>query len=73
MVYDALQGGAAELSGEDDAEGPVEVEVGEMTDGGEDDFDDDGTNGMVNGSISVHCVISSLNRSFCLSPIQDGV
>ncbi|XP_062338443.1 RNA-binding Raly-like protein isoform X2 [Osmerus eperlanus] len=52
MVYESLQGGTAELSGEDDAEGPVEVEVGEMTDGGEDDFDDDGTNGMIENHIS---------------------
>lgn len=48
-VCECLHGDSAEQSGGEEAEGTVEVEAGEMTDGGEDDFDDEGTSDMVSG------------------------
>lgn len=49
-VCECLHGDAADHSGGEEAEGTAEVEAGEMTDGGEDDFEDEGANDMVSGS-----------------------
>lgn len=38
---------AAENSGEEAAEGALDVEAGEMTDGGEDDYDEEGSHHLV--------------------------
>lgn len=46
-VCERLHGDAADHSGGEEAEGTAEVEAGEMTDGGEDDFEDEGTSDMV--------------------------
>lgn len=46
-MYGCLHGDAADRSGGEDAEGTAEVEAGEMTDGAEDDFEDEGTGDMV--------------------------
>lgn len=46
-VCECLHGDAADHSGEEEAEGTAEVEAGEMTDGCEDDFEDEGTSDMV--------------------------
>uniref|UniRef100_A0A3B5AC84 RALY RNA binding protein like n=1 Tax=Stegastes partitus TaxID=144197 RepID=A0A3B5AC84_9TELE len=46
-VCECLHGDAADLSGGEEVEGTAEVEAGEMTDGGEDDFEDEGTSDMV--------------------------
>lgn len=51
-VCECLHGDAADHSGGEEAEGTAEVEAGEMTDGGEDDFEDEGTSDMVSGSSS---------------------
>lgn len=48
-VCECLHGDAADQSGGEEAEGTAEVEAGEMTDGGEDDFEDEGTGDMVSG------------------------
>lgn len=37
----------AENSGEEAGEGALDVEAGEMTDGGEDDYDEDGSHHLV--------------------------
>lgn len=37
----------AENSGEEGGEGPLEVEAGEMTDGGEEDYDEEGSTDLV--------------------------
>ncbi|XP_024130266.1 RNA-binding Raly-like protein isoform X2 [Oryzias melastigma] len=44
--------GDADHSGGDEVRGAGEVEAGEMTDGGEDDFDDEGTDDMIDNHIS---------------------
>lgn len=46
-VCECLHGDAADNSGGEEVEGTAEVEAGEMTDGGEDDFEDEGTSDMV--------------------------
>ncbi|KAI3374788.1 hypothetical protein L3Q82_021343 [Scortum barcoo] len=46
-VCECLHGDAADHSGGEEAEGTAEVEAGEMTDGGDDDFEDEGTSDMV--------------------------
>lgn len=46
-VCECLHGDAAGHSGGEEAEGTTEVEAGEMTDGGEDDYEDEGTSDMV--------------------------
>lgn len=38
---------AADNSGEEAGEGALDVEAGEMTDGGEDDYDEDGSHHLV--------------------------
>ncbi|KAM6953210.1 RNA-binding Raly-like protein isoform 2-T4 [Aplochiton taeniatus] len=43
---------AAENSGEEAGEGPLEVEAGEMTDGGEDDYDDEGSHHLIENHVS---------------------
>uniref|UniRef100_A0A8C4IGY6 RALY RNA binding protein like n=1 Tax=Dicentrarchus labrax TaxID=13489 RepID=A0A8C4IGY6_DICLA len=48
-VCECLHGDAADHSGGEEAEGTAEVEAGEMTDGGEDDFEDEGTSDMFGG------------------------
>ncbi|PWA29965.1 hypothetical protein CCH79_00009590, partial [Gambusia affinis] len=45
-VCDRLHGDAEDHSGGEEVEGTAEVEAGEMTDGGEDDFEDEGTSDM---------------------------
>ncbi|XP_074507866.1 RNA-binding Raly-like protein isoform X2 [Sebastes fasciatus] len=49
-VCERLHGDAADFSGGEEAEGTAEVEAGEMTDGGEDEFEDEGTSDMVSRS-----------------------
>ncbi|XP_040000597.1 RNA-binding Raly-like protein isoform X3 [Xiphias gladius] len=51
-VCECLHGDAADHSGGEEAEGTAEVEAGEMTDGGEDDFEDEGTSDMIENHIS---------------------
>lgn len=51
-VCECLHGDSADHSGGEEAEGTTEVEAGEMTDGGEDDFEDEGTSDMVSGPSS---------------------
>ncbi|KAM3604604.1 uncharacterized protein V6R79_013759 [Siganus canaliculatus] len=46
-VCECLHGDAANHSGGEEVEGTAEVEAGEMTDGGEDDFEDEGTSDML--------------------------
>lgn len=46
-VCECLHGDVVDHSGGEEAEGTAEVEAGEMTDGGEDDFEDEGTSDMV--------------------------
>ncbi|XP_034038648.1 RNA-binding Raly-like protein isoform X1 [Thalassophryne amazonica] len=46
-VCECLHGDMADHSGREEAERTVEVEAGEMTDGGEDDFEYEGTSDMV--------------------------
>lgn len=41
---------AAENSGEEAGEGGLDVEAGEMTDGGEDDYDEEGSHHLVRGT-----------------------
>lgn len=41
---------AAENSGEEAGEGGLDVEAGEMTDGGEDDYDEEGSHHLVSGT-----------------------
>ncbi|KAG7455175.1 hypothetical protein MATL_G00253740 [Megalops atlanticus] len=43
---------AAENSGEEAGEGTLETEAGEMTDGGEDDYDDEGSNDLIENHVS---------------------
>ncbi|XP_007563897.2 RNA-binding Raly-like protein isoform X3 [Poecilia latipinna] len=49
---DRLHGDAKDHSGGEEVEGTAEVEAGEMTDGGEDDFEDEGTSDMIENHIS---------------------
>lgn len=51
-VRECLHGDSADHSGGEEVEGAAEVEAGEMTDGGEDDFEDEGTSDMVSGPSS---------------------
>ncbi|XP_041805685.1 RNA-binding Raly-like protein isoform X1 [Chelmon rostratus] len=51
-VCDCLHGDAADHSGGEEAEGTAEVEAGEMTDGADDDFEDEGTSDMIENHIS---------------------
>lgn len=51
-VCECLHGDSADHSGGEEAEGTTEVEAGEMTDGGDDDFEDEGTSDMVSGPSS---------------------
>lgn len=51
-MCECLHGDSADHSGGEDVEGTAEVEAGEMTDGGEDDFEDEGTSDMVSGPSS---------------------
>lgn len=51
-VCECLHGDSADHSGREDVEGTAEVEAGEMTDGGEDDFEDEGTSDMVSWSFT---------------------
>lgn len=46
-LCECLCGDSADHSGGEEVEGTAEVEAGEMTDGGEDDFEDEGTSDMV--------------------------
>lgn len=46
-MCECLHGDSADHSGGEEAEETAEVEAGEMTDGAEDDFDDEGTSDMV--------------------------
>ncbi|KAM8728892.1 RNA-binding Raly-like protein isoform X1 [Acanthopagrus latus] len=51
-MCECIHGDAADHSGGEDVEGTAEVEAGEMTDGGEDDFEDEGTSDMIENHIS---------------------
>ncbi|XP_070775153.1 RNA-binding Raly-like protein [Enoplosus armatus] len=51
-VCECLHGDTADHSGGEEVEGTAEVEAGEMTDGGEDDFEDEGTSDMIENHIS---------------------
>ncbi|MEQ2303234.1 hypothetical protein AMECASPLE_014639 [Ameca splendens] len=51
-LCERLHGDAEDHSGGEEVEGTAEVEAGEMTDGGEDDFEDEGTNDMIENHIS---------------------
>ncbi|XP_034411466.1 RNA-binding Raly-like protein isoform X1 [Cyclopterus lumpus] len=51
-MCERLHGDAADHSGGEEAEGTAEVEAGEMTDGCEDDFEDEGTSDMIENHIS---------------------
>ncbi|XP_075877962.1 RNA-binding Raly-like protein [Nelusetta ayraudi] len=51
-VCECLHGDSADHSGGEEVEGTAEVEAGEMTDGGEDDFEDEGTSDMIENHIS---------------------
>lgn len=46
-VCECLHGDSADHSGGEEVEETAEVEAGEMTDGAEDDFEDEGTSDMV--------------------------
>ncbi|XP_028328721.1 RNA-binding Raly-like protein isoform X2 [Gouania willdenowi] len=50
-VYECLHGNRVDNSGEE-MEKTAEVEVGEITNGNEDDFEDEGTNGMIENHTS---------------------
>ena len=49
-AYHCLRSDAHGQSGEEDGEGAGEVEAGEMTDGGEDEYEDGAPSDMVNGA-----------------------
>ncbi|XP_035994277.1 RNA-binding Raly-like protein isoform X1 [Fundulus heteroclitus] len=51
-VCERLHGDGEDHSGGEEVEGTAEVEAGEMTDGGEDDFEDEGTSDMIENHIS---------------------
>ncbi len=51
-LCECLHGDAADHSVGGEVEETAEVEAGEMTDGGEDDFEDEGTSDMVSGMSS---------------------
>lgn len=46
-MCECLHGDAADHSGGEEVEATADVEAGEMMDGGEDDFEDEGTSDMV--------------------------
>lgn len=46
-LHDESVSETAENSGEEAGEGALDVEAGEMTDGGEDDYDEDGSHHLV--------------------------
>lgn len=57
----------AENSGEEAGEGGLDVEAGEMTDGGEDDYDEEGNHHLVSGKRStglMHFGRSQLGTAF---------
>ncbi|CAN9502948.1 unnamed protein product [Ophioblennius macclurei] len=51
-VYECIHGDVADHCGGEEAEEAAEVEAGEMTDGGEDDFEDEGAGDMMENHIS---------------------
>ncbi|KAM9789110.1 RNA-binding Raly-like protein [Neosynchiropus ocellatus] len=51
-AYECLHDDVADRSGADEAGRTEEVEAGEMTDGGEDDFEDEGTGNMIENHTS---------------------
>ncbi|XP_056277781.1 RNA-binding Raly-like protein isoform X3 [Pseudoliparis swirei] len=51
-MCERLHGDTTDHSGGEEAEGTAEVEAGEMTDGGEDDFEDEGASDMIENHIS---------------------
>lgn len=58
-LCECLCGDSADHSGGEEVEGTAEVEAGEMTDGGEDDFEDEGTSDMVSRP---SCQVASLKK-----------
>lgn len=46
-LHDGSVSETADNSGEEAGEGALDVEAGEMTDGGEDDYDEDGSHHLV--------------------------
>ncbi|TWW70746.1 RNA-binding Raly-like protein [Takifugu flavidus] len=51
-LHDGSLSEAAENSGEEAGEGALDVEAGEMTDGGEDDYDEDGSHHLIENHVS---------------------
>ncbi|KAM9720343.1 RNA-binding Raly-like protein isoform 1-T1 [Menidia menidia] len=65
-VCECLHGDAADNSGGEEAEGTAAVEAGEMTDGGEDDFEDEGPTDMMGNKRSKR------RTRFCLNGYQQN-